>query len=173
MNENIRISDAEREHVAERLREHFAEGRLTSEELDERLTAAFKAKTYGDLRGLMTDLPEPGMVGAAGAAMTPGAPWNAGNGEWQSPPPWYTGGRPIVAYRRGPRIMPLVLIAFIAAIALPGAGFIAFALLKLALLFFLVMCVAGIFAGARIRRRVRRNWQSGPSASRQYEDWRR
>jgi Domain of unknown function (DUF1707) len=173
MNENIRISDADREHVAERLREHYAEGRLTADELDERLTAAFNAKTYGDLRGLMTDLPEPETVGPAGAAIPPADPWNAGPGGWQSPPPWYPGGRPIVAYRRGPRILPLVLIAFIAAIALPGAGFVAFAFLKLALLFFLVMCIAGIFAGARFRRRARRHWQQGPGASRQYYDWRR
>jgi len=44
MNENIRISDAEREHVVERLREHYADGRLTSDELDERVTAALSAK---------------------------------------------------------------------------------------------------------------------------------
>jgi hypothetical protein len=159
MNENIRISDADRERVAERLRENFAEGRLTADELDERLTAAFSAKTYGDLRNLMADLPEPETVGAANLA---GTPWNPGQGGWQSPPTQWPGGRPIVAYRRGPRILPLVLIAFIAAIALPGAGFVAFVFLKLALLFFLVMCITGIFAGARFRRRARRYWQSGP-----------
>ena len=173
MNENIRISDADREHVAERLRENYAEGRLTADELDERLTAAFSAKTYGDLRNLMTDLPEPETVGAAGAANPAGAPWNAGPGGWQSPPAQWPGGRPIVAYRRGPRILPLVLIAFIAAIALPGAGFVALVFLKLALLFFLVMCITGIFAGARLRRRARRHWQSGPGDQWHHDDWRR
>jgi len=171
MNENIRISDADREHIVERLREHYAEGRLTSDELDERVTAALNAKTYGDLRSLMTDLPEPETVGAANPTSSP---WNAGPGGWDQQP-WYPGGRPIVAYRRGPRILPLVLIAFIVAIAVPGAGLVAFVFLKLALLFFLVLCITGIFAGARFRRRARRYWQSqsGTDASWHQRDWRR
>lgn len=175
MNENIRVSDADREHFAEQLREHFAQGRLTADELDERLTAAFSAKTYGDLRKLMTDLPEPETVGAPPGATDPGAPWNAGPGDWQSQQsaPWYPGGRPIVAYRRGPRILPLVFLAFIVAIALPGAGFVALVFLKLALLFFLVMCVTGLIAGARVRRHIRRNWQSGAGTSWRRNDWRR
>jgi len=165
MNENIRISDADRERVAERLREHYAQGRLTADELDERLTAAFNAKTYGDLRTVMADLPEPETVGAPGAANPTEAPWGAAPGGWPSPP-WYAGGRPVVFYRRGPRILPLVLIAFIVAIALHGAGFVALVFLKLALLFFLIMCITGIFAGARFRRHMRRNWQSGGSWNR-------
>jgi hypothetical protein len=172
MNENIRISDADREHVAERLREHYAEGRLTSDELDERVTAALNAKTYGDLRGLMTDLPEPETVGPPGAAGPMGAPGPIGPDGWQSSP-WFAGGRPIVAYRRGPRILPLVLIALIVAIAVPGAGLVALVFLKLALLVFLVICITGIFAAARFRRRARRYWQSNANASWHYHDWRR
>jgi hypothetical protein len=172
MNEHIRISDADRERVAERLREHYAEGRLTSEELDERVTAALSAKTYGDLRGPMTDLPEPETVGAAGAGGPAGAPGLAGSDGWQTPP-WFAGGRPVVAYRRGPRILPLVLIALIVAIAIPGAGWVAFAFIKLALLFFLVMAITGIFAAARFRRRARRYWQSGAGTSWHHYDWRR
>jgi hypothetical protein len=165
MNENIRISDAERERVVERLREHYAEGRLTADELDERVTAALSAKTYGDLRGLMTDLPEPETVGA-------GAPPLAGPGGWQTPP-WFAGGRPVTVYRRGPRILPLVLIALIVAIAVPGAGFVAFAFIKLALLFVLIMCITGIIAGARFRRRARRYWQSGAGPTWHHHDWQR
>jgi hypothetical protein len=168
MNENIRISDADRERVVERLREHYADGRLTSDELDERVTAALNAKTYGDLRGPMTDLPEPETVGAAGSPT--GAPGPAGPG-WQSP--WFAGGRPIVAYRRGPRILPLVFIALIVAIAVPGAGWIALAFVKLALLFFLVMAITGIIAAGRFRRRARRYWQSGGGDPRNRYDWRR
>ena len=48
----------------QRLREHYADGRLTSDELDERITATLSAKTYGELRAVMTDLPEPQPVGA-------------------------------------------------------------------------------------------------------------
>jgi hypothetical protein len=53
----IRASDADREHVAERLREAAAEGRLLADELEDRLGAAFKARTYGELDRLVVDLP--------------------------------------------------------------------------------------------------------------------
>jgi hypothetical protein len=39
-----------------------AEGRLSAEELDQRLEAAFRARTYGDLDALLSDLPSPAMV---------------------------------------------------------------------------------------------------------------
>jgi Domain of unknown function (DUF1707) len=54
----MRVSDREREAVAEQLREHAAEGRLDPDELEERLTAAYAARTRGDLAGLTRDLPE-------------------------------------------------------------------------------------------------------------------
>lgn len=54
---NLRASDAERERVVERLREHAAAGRLAVEELEERLSAAFSARTRGDLEPLLADLP--------------------------------------------------------------------------------------------------------------------
>jgi len=53
----VRASDAERDQAAELLRAAFAEGRLTRAELDERLTAAYAAKTHADLRDLTGDLP--------------------------------------------------------------------------------------------------------------------
>jgi DNA-binding PadR family transcriptional regulator len=51
------VSDADRDLAVARLREHFAVGRLSHAELDERLTAALTAQTPGDLRGLLADLP--------------------------------------------------------------------------------------------------------------------
>ena len=53
----LRISDADRHRVAELLREAAGEGRLDIDELDERLEAAYAAKTYGDLVPLTADLP--------------------------------------------------------------------------------------------------------------------
>jgi uncharacterized protein DUF1707 len=53
----IRIGDAERERAAASLREHFATGRLNSEEFNQRLDAAFAAKTDLDLDQLTADLP--------------------------------------------------------------------------------------------------------------------
>ncbi|HEY3883141.1 MAG TPA: DUF1707 domain-containing protein [Trebonia sp.] len=58
----MRVSDAERDVAAAELREHFASGRLNQDELDERLTATFAAKTRGDLDALFTDLPSSGRV---------------------------------------------------------------------------------------------------------------
>lgn len=54
----LRVSDAERASVADRLSKHYGEGRLDQAEFDERLDRAMKAKTHGDLSGLLADLPE-------------------------------------------------------------------------------------------------------------------
>jgi hypothetical protein len=53
----VRASDADREQVADRLREASVEGRLLAEELEDRLARAFRARTYGDLDPLVADLP--------------------------------------------------------------------------------------------------------------------
>ena len=54
----MRASDAEREHAAEALREHYAAGRLTREDLDERLGAVYRATTVEELDELRADLPD-------------------------------------------------------------------------------------------------------------------
>lgn len=53
----LRASDADRDDAAERLRTAAAEGRLDTEELDERLGIAFSARTYGELDRVLVDLP--------------------------------------------------------------------------------------------------------------------
>ena len=83
----IRISDADRQVVATALAKNAAEGRLTLEELEERLGTVYAAKTYGDINSLLSDLPrggasplvlagdrlpadrEPGRAGAGGGAV--------------------------------------------------------------------------------------------------------
>lgn len=57
---HLRASDADRERVAEILRQAAGEGRLTLDELDERLDAAYAAKTYADLEPVTRDLPAAG-----------------------------------------------------------------------------------------------------------------
>jgi DNA-binding MarR family transcriptional regulator len=52
----LRASDADREATAVALSEHFAQGRLTLEELHTRLSAALTATTYGDLAEVVRDL---------------------------------------------------------------------------------------------------------------------
>lgn len=54
---DLRVGDAEREHVAGRLRTAHAEGRLDSEELQQRIDRCLSARTAGDLRALVADLP--------------------------------------------------------------------------------------------------------------------
>ncbi|AFR06441.1 MULTISPECIES: DUF1707 SHOCT-like domain-containing protein [Nocardiopsis] len=61
--EHIRASDADRDQVAERLREALAEGRLTPVEHEERLDTLYRAKTIGELAPIVSDLPSPGAPG--------------------------------------------------------------------------------------------------------------
>jgi hypothetical protein len=84
----LRIGDAERDAAATELGDHYAAGRLTLDELHERLDAAFAAKTLGQLTRVMADLPGPGRLH-----------WPAGPGLMASP-----GGRPAPALTdwRGP-----------------------------------------------------------------------
>jgi uncharacterized protein DUF1707 len=155
MNDQIRVSDADRDRVTARLREHFAAGRLTSDELEERVSAALHAKTEGDLRQVMVDLPESAST-VSGAAQH--QPW-AGPG-WAGPPSMgpgaagrpYRMGPPGMVRRRGPRLLPLLLVALIVAAVLPGGGWVLFAFLRAMLLFWLVACVAGMLFAAYRRR---------------------
>jgi hypothetical protein len=53
----LRASDAERGATAELLRRHHAEGRLDTDEFEERVERCYAAKTRGELDALTTDLP--------------------------------------------------------------------------------------------------------------------
>ena len=54
---DLRVSDAEREHAATELREHLAQGRLTLDELAERLDRTYAARTRAELDAVSADLP--------------------------------------------------------------------------------------------------------------------
>ena len=84
----MRVSDAEREATAAELREHYASGRLTLDELNERIDKALAAKTRGDLDALMRDLPSarPGGTGFAGTR--PGAAGPGWTGAGPGGPAW-------------------------------------------------------------------------------------
>jgi len=58
----MRVSDAERTMIADRLARHFSDGRLDQAEFEDRLDRAMRAKTRADLIGLLSDLPE-GLTG--------------------------------------------------------------------------------------------------------------
>ncbi len=60
----IRASDKERESVVDVLRDAYTDGRLTMDEFEERMSAAYAAKTWTDLRTLTGDLPIEPLLGA-------------------------------------------------------------------------------------------------------------
>lgn len=55
--QDLRVGDHEREQTGDRLRRAHAEGRLDAEEFQERIERCYKAKTAGELRALIADLP--------------------------------------------------------------------------------------------------------------------
>jgi len=135
MDDGIRVSDADRDCVTAQLRDHFAAGRITPGELDERLSAALNAKTFGDLRRIMADLP--GAVPASlGAAPPP----------LRATPAW-------AVRRRHPPFPPLILLALLAALLIPGTGWLLAAFVNVILLFWLMTFVVGAFAFGRSQRR--------------------
>jgi uncharacterized membrane protein len=141
MDEHIRASDADRDRVTARLQEHFAAGRLTREELDERVTAVLHAKTFGELRPVLADLPEPAPAPQRASLQPAGRPWPA--------------------RRHHPPVAPVFLLLLLTAVLVSSGGWLALALLKVFLLFWLLLMLAGVLVAGRIRRRVRRDWQQG------------
>lgn len=55
--QDLRVSDADRDRAAAEVREHFAAGRLSEEELNERVDTVYRARTKGDLDRARADLP--------------------------------------------------------------------------------------------------------------------
>ncbi|MFG2089837.1 MULTISPECIES: DUF1707 domain-containing protein [unclassified Spirillospora] len=91
----MRAGDADRERVAQVLRDAAGDGRLTLAELDERLDAVYAAKTYGELEPITRDLPAPG-------ASPPPAPLS-GAPDWrplEGAPTWKSGIGIMSGFRR-------------------------------------------------------------------------
>lgn len=132
MNDRLRIGDAEREAAAAALGEHFAMGRLTREEYDERSDVVWSARTRADLDPLFSDLPAP-------AQAPPPVPITA---------PAWPGRRPRVG---GLPLFPVLVLLVGLAIALPGPPW---PLIILGWLWF-----AGLFGRGWARQR---NWSHHP-----------
>jgi hypothetical protein len=138
MDDRMRASDADREAVTTRLRDHYAEGRLNQDELDERVSAALSAKTFGDLRTLTTDLPGPVSV----------PPHTEARPAWDGPPPWrhHRHHRPPVG---------LFLLIGLLLVLSSGGGWAVFAFFRLLLVFWLAMMLTRTVIGLVYRRRHR------------------
>jgi hypothetical protein len=70
----MRVSDAERNEVADELSRNYGEGRLDEAEFNHRLDQAMQAKTRSDLTGLLDDLPSPLATLPGGRSGPPPAP---------------------------------------------------------------------------------------------------
>ena len=124
----LRVSDAERDAAAAELREHYAAGRLSLDELNERISQAFAARTRGDLSAVTHDLPSlrPGGTALPGS----GQPPSAGAG-WTGPdrergPGWHQGPGSGGPGRHGPWQAISVAISAVAALCLlAGFGILA------------------------------------------------
>jgi hypothetical protein len=127
----IRASDADREHAVGLLRDGYACGRITLDEFDERTTAAFASRTWGELRKLTQDLPAPGQrapLPAAPAARQP----DRGSGD-----------RPrAVPACDGPALMPVLTIALFW-LALTFTAHAAGALIPVVLIVLMAVQMAG------------------------------
>ncbi len=55
---DLRVSDEQRDRAAQEIREHYAAGRLTDDELSDRIQAAYSARTEQELSKLLADLPK-------------------------------------------------------------------------------------------------------------------
>lgn len=162
--DEIRIGDTERDAVMVALHDHFAAGRLDRGELDERMDAVLSAKTHGDLRVLVRDLPAPTglpepdeqlpspLQWGPGAAVMFGGPMN---------PAWrhraghmgHGHGRHMAGRRRhGPfPAFPLLLGVFLvlALTAGPGTGLLV--VLQIALAVWVIRAVLLAFGARRSR----------------------
>src|ERR1700722_10457313 len=143
--DRIRTSDADRDLVAGQLRDHYAEGRLTRDEFDERLATTLTARTFEDLRQVLTDLP--------GSRLVPARP---GPAPLTAPPP-----HPAFRYRRrGPRVFPVLMLALLAVLLISGGGaaLVAAKIIAIAAAIMFAIFILTVFTAARFVRRVRRHW---------------
>ncbi|GAA0831716.1 DUF1707 domain-containing protein [Streptosporangium amethystogenes subsp. fukuiense] len=171
--DDLRIGDAERDVAMEALREHYAEGRLTREELDERLELTLSARTGGDLAVVCADLPglpgprDPGPERFEDTGNPGDRGWHAH--AWGVHRPGFRPGsrfRHRAAWshhhpgrRGGPLFAPAVILLLVAGVAMAGAG-----VLKFLLLAWLAVAVSGLLRHRRWHSRARARRFSPPGA---------
>jgi hypothetical protein len=102
-----RVTDADREAAAARLREHYAQGRLTLEEFHHRLNAAFEATTQSQLTAITRDLPRAGSPAPVPTAAT-------GNGRERA------GRQRRPGSRARPGVIPVIIAVLAAWLLVPG-----------------------------------------------------
>jgi hypothetical protein len=106
--DGLRVSDAERQEVADALSKHFADGRLDQGEFSDRLELALAARTRADLDPLLADLPPfPGQAPRAAANAVSGSDRRGGTDY-----PHGT-GRPDVRHHPGRGLQIVLVVAVV------------------------------------------------------------
>ncbi|MCG5213960.1 DUF1707 SHOCT-like domain-containing protein [Streptosporangium sp. KLBMP 9127] len=98
--DDLRIGDAEREEMMGALREHFAQGRITHEELEERLGLTLTARTGRELARVAEDLPDPRPVAPRHEPFRPARAYDR--------PHWH--GHRARGRRHGPPVAPVLFL---------------------------------------------------------------
>ncbi|GAA4559660.1 DUF1707 SHOCT-like domain-containing protein [Planotetraspora kaengkrachanensis] len=164
--DEMRIGDRERDEVTRSLHDAFVQGRITRDELDQRLDATLTARTAGDLRRVTADLPGADLPGSDvphGIGAAPYRPTRGTHGmPWEHDgPPWQrrhgdlaTWGPHLAAARRrahrgrvhrgGPPAPLLVVGGLVLLAMLTGTAWPLFAVLKVMFVIWLIMAVAGL-----------------------------
>lgn len=102
--DEMRAGDSERQAVADKLQTALDEGRLDLHEYDERLQKTYAAKTYGELDGLVTDLP-----GTTPAQRSRVEPYQAAAEPVPAGEPGKPGGPPFLASYGGVVLLCVVI----------------------------------------------------------------
>jgi hypothetical protein len=117
----MRASDSDRDAVVSDLSEHFQAGRLTAEEFDQRTGRALAARTWGELRDQLADLPAARPAPRAPAATSSGARPRPSRGSFTPPVIALLAGIAItgvvvanVTHGRWGFVWPLLIVLFIA-----------------------------------------------------------
>ena len=147
------VTDAGRDAAAAQLREHYAAGRLSLDQFQDRLDEAYRAQTARELNAATDGLPHVGQV------IPSGAPWGSYPGGY----PFNVAGRRAALARTGPRIMRalgvltagslLVLALLVTALLVHGGLFAAVVAALFAIL------AAGVAAVGALVWRARRLWR--------------
>jgi hypothetical protein len=91
---DLRVGDADRQRVVDELQRHYVAGRLTSEELGERVAQALSARTFADFGPILADLPIDAPDDALANTVL-GRPEESPPPEDQRPHDWGMAGPPI------------------------------------------------------------------------------
>ncbi|HVT68811.1 MAG TPA: DUF1707 domain-containing protein [Trebonia sp.] len=127
----IRASDTDREVVVAALREAYTAGRLTMDEFNDRMAAAYASRTWGDLRKLTVDLPVQPVLGSDIPGRVPEADGAASSTPAPAPDQELKPGeeqplQPDMRRRRSPVgiLIPFVIVMLLATHGFVGPGVI-------------------------------------------------